>query len=221
MRTWLMVAAEPREFDGILKRARGAEPLDWPGAAYARQVPANGVRWLLVANGPGPRLVSRALEYFQNVDGVVSAGFCGALDPALRIGDIVVSGEVPRSAPSPFVEGELLSMDRVAVTAAEKRELRRNTGAVAVEMESAAVARKAREWNVPFRSVRVVSDTALDDLPLDFNLYRDASGRFSRWRIAAAALRRPLTAVPGLVRLDRNCRQAAESLGEFLAHCEF
>jgi adenosylhomocysteine nucleosidase len=220
-----MVAAESREFEGILKRAHGGDRLEWPGAAYARQVPGNGVLWLLVANGPGPKLVSagmeRFLDRFPDVEGVVSTGFCGALDPSLRIGDIVVSGEIPRSAPAPFVEGELLSMDRVAVTAAEKQELRRSTGAAAVEMESAAVARKAMEWNVPFRSVRAVSDTALDDMPLDFNLYRDSAGRFSRWRIAAAALRRPFTAVPGLVRLDRNCRHAAESLGEFLAQCEF
>jgi hypothetical protein len=33
-----------------------------------------------------------------------------------------------------------------------------------------------------------------------------------------AALARPVTAVPALLRLDRNCRVAAESIGEFFAH---
>ena len=147
-------------------------------------------------------------------------GFCGALDPALEIGDIVVPGDELRSR-RPFVRGEILSVDRVAVTVGGKRALRETTGAVAVEMESAAVAEKAREWDVPFRCVKVVSDTARQRrMPLDFNRYRDAAGRFSRGSIAWAALRRPFTAVPALLRLDRNCRHAAEKLGEFLADCQ-
>ena len=87
-------------------------------------------------------------------------------------------------------------------------------------MESAAVAAKAREWGVPFRCIKVVSDTAGEDMPLDFNKYRDAAGRFSRSRIALAALRRPFTTIPALLHLDANCRKAAEKLGEFLADCQ-
>jgi len=199
-----MVAAEQRELSGILKRMK-----------------ASGDRWALVATGPGPRLVRETLRERRRVDGMVSVGFCGALDPALGVGDIVVRGDGPVSSARPFVRGEILSVDRVAVTAAEKQDLRKRTGAVAIEMEAAAVEAKAREWSVPFRCVKVVSDTAGEDMPLDFNLYRDASGRFSRSRIALAALARPFTAIPGLLRLDRNCRAAAEKLGEFLADCKF
>jgi hypothetical protein len=86
-------------------------------------------------------------------------------------------------------------------------------------MESAAVAAKAREWGVPFRCIKVVSDIAQEDMPLDFNRYRDSAGRFSRSRIALAAMRHPFTAIPKLLRLDRNCRHAAEKLGEFFADC--
>ncbi|MCU1339930.1 MAG: putative phosphorylase, family 1 [Bryobacterales bacterium] len=118
------------------------------------------------------------------------------------------------------MQGDVVSVDRVAITVQEKCELRTATGAAVVEMESAAVAQKAREWDVPFGCVRVVSDAAGEDLPLDFNQYRDADGRFERTRIALAALSRPFTVLPGLVRLDRHCRRAAERLGEFLANCE-
>jgi adenosylhomocysteine nucleosidase len=194
---WLIVAAEMRELSGLRKQAQS--------------------RWELVVNGPG-RLAAQALGEKRNVDGIVSTGFCGALDPTLRIGDIIVStGEV--SSPRPFVRGEILSVDRVAVTAEEKRALRERTGAAAVEMEAAAVEAKAREWGVPFRCVKVVSDVAAEDMPLDFNLFRDSEGRFSRARIALAGMARPFSVMPGLLRLDQNCRRAAERLGEFFADC--
>lgn len=194
---WLIVAAETREIAGIRKQAGG--------------------RWLLAANGPGV-LAAEALKDKRNVDGIVSTGFCGALDPTLRIGDIVVStSEV--SSPRPFVRGKILSVDRVAVTVADKRELRERTGALAVEMEARSVEAKAREWGVPFRCVKAVSDLANEDMPLDFNLYRSKEGRFLRGRIALAAMARPFSVMPGLQRLDRNCRTAAERLGEFFADC--
>jgi len=180
--------------------------LDW-AAEFAGEAEGNGDRFILLANGPGTRLVELALTKRVDVDGLISTGFCGALDPNLRVGDIFRSQE----------SGRLLCADRVAVTAREKRELREKTGAAAVDMESAAVAKKAAEWGVPFQAIRVVSDTAHEDMPLDFNLYRDREGRFSRTRIGLAAMARPFTRVPALLRLDRNCRIAAESLGNFFA----
>jgi adenosylhomocysteine nucleosidase len=215
MRTCLVVAAESREFSGILKRTNTVRKLAWPGALYAREIVWNKDRWLLIANGPGTRLVLQALEGAQalevkrDVDQVLSIGFCGALDPALRVGDVVDS------------RGLLTTVDRVAITAAEKRRLYQLTGAAAVEMECAAVEVKALEWGVPFHCVKAVSDLASEDLPLDFNKYRDREGRFSRTRIACAALGRPFSAIPGLMRLDRNCRFAADRLGEFLADSVF
>jgi len=220
-RTWLLVAAERREFDGVLKRFSKPAKLGWP-VDFGCEVSGNGDLWLLVANGPGANLVEKALSKKVEVDGLISTGFCGALDPALRVGDIVLgAAAVSRSAgPAPAC-GKVISLDRVASTAVEKSELRAKTGALAVDMEAAAVGRKAAEWGVPFYCIRVVSDTALEDMPLDFNLYRDAGGRFSRSRIALAALARPFRTVPGLLRLDRNCKFAAEALGEFLADCRF
>jgi hypothetical protein len=88
-------------------------------------------------------------------------------------------------------------------------------------MEAAAVKNKAEEWGVPFLCVRVVSDTAADDLPLDFNRYRNGNGDFSRSRIALAAMARPFSVMPRLIELDRNCRRAAHALGDFLADCRF
>jgi nucleoside phosphorylase len=203
-RTWLVIAAERRELDGILKRFGKSTKLTWH-AKFAREAEWNGDRWLLIANGPGASLAAQALEKRIEVTGIVSTGFCGALDPALKVGDVV--SDLP------------LSLDRVASTAEEKRALRAQTGAAIVEMESAAVMTKAAEWGAKFYSIRAVSDTAQEDMPLDFNLYRDAEGRFSRTRIAFAAMARPFTLVPALLRLERNCKIAARSLGDYFADC--
>jgi hypothetical protein len=219
-RTWLVIAAERRELDGILKRFGKPSKLDWP-AEFGCEVTWRGDRWWLVANGPGKHLIERALQQKMEVNGIINTGFCGGLDPSLRVGDIVVWGNPPGSIEAHFTSGEIVTADRVAVTATEKAILRATSGAVAVDMEAAAVSQKAREWGVPFYCIRAVSDTAFDDMPLDFNLYRDSEGRFSRTRIALAALAQPVQRVPALLRLDRNCRIAAEALGETFAGCRF
>ncbi len=219
MRTWLLIAAERRELSGILKRFGPAAKIDGNGARFAREVFKDGDRWWLVANGPGPRSVEEVLRQKMDVSGIVNTGFCGALDPALGVGDIVVWGDSPCG--SRFARGEISSSDRVVVTAEEKRKLREKTGAIAAEMEAGAVKRIAGEWGVPFYCIRAVSDTANENMPLDFNLYRDAAGRFSLPKIALAAMRRPFTRIPALRRLEANCNVASESLGAFFADCRF
>ena len=214
-----MVAAEAREFRGILRRTGSAAKIDLNGAKFAREVLRDGDRWLLVANGPGPRSVEEVLRQKMEVSGIVNTGFCGALDPSLRVGDIVVWGDVPCS--SRVVRGEISSSDHVVVTREEKQRLREKTGAIAAEMEAGAVKKIADDWQVPFYCVRAVSDTADEDMPLDFNLYRDKAGRFSLPRIALAAMSRPFTRIPALRRLEANCNVASESLGAFFADCRF
>jgi nucleoside phosphorylase len=229
----LLVAAEGREFSGLVRRIGGVR-LDWP-VEDARAIERNGVKILMVANGPGGRLAGRAFEVALGSvrpDVVVSTGVCGALDEGLEVGAILVADRVleggngegfaaaPVETGRAFARGAVISVDRVAVTASDKRGLR-ELGAVAVEMEAAAIAARASRAGIAFSCVRAVSDTAREDLVLDFNAYRDREGRFSRMRIAAAAMRRPRAVLPGLLRLDRNTRCAAESLGDFLADCRF
>jgi hypothetical protein len=87
-------------------------------------------------------------------------------------------------------------------------------------MEASAVAAQAAEHNLPFYCIRVVSDTAGESLPLDFNQMRDASGRFSTAKILTAALRRP-SVFPGLIELNKRSKAAAQALGDFLADTRF
>ena len=233
-RTILMVAAEAREFDGLRKHVE-SRPLEW-GLQFACEADLHGDRAILVADGPGMQCAGRAADVARrNVrpEVVVSTGYCGAVDPVAGQGRCAggvhrrgsgewknVSGRIAGNRTVRPVRGEVLSMNHVAGSASEKRTLR-GTGARVVEMEAAAVAARALTWNVPFYCVRSVSDTAAESFEIDFNLMRDAQGRFSRGRIALAALGRPWSRIPALVSLDRSCRQASKSLGDFLANCRF
>jgi adenosylhomocysteine nucleosidase len=209
----------------------------------------NGRAALLLANGPGPKLAGEALDVLrgkQDLDltGLVSTGFCGALDETLEPCDIFIATHLLQlqlqpqqqqsrdgngAYPTPIVNacsqftttlqyktGALLSIDRVASTAAEKREFRQ-TGASAIEMEAAAVAAKAKQWNLKFYAIRVVTDTASESFPLDFNRMRDSAGRFSRAKIITAAFRRPGVIFPELMKLNKRCKSASKALGEFIA----
>ena len=230
----LLVAAEAFEFSGILSVCTRSEVLDWP-IQYARSAECRGRLLLLAANGPGPGLVREAVTRAvdrEKADQVVSTGFCGALEPSLEVGDIVVAScidavDVGRSYTSrapgcdrSSVTGPVISVDRVVQTAVEKRALR-DRGAVAVEMEAASVAAWAEERDLPFYCVRAVTDRAAEDFALDFNAARDASGRFNRRRILGSALRHPWSGVPELIRLARRGSVAARNLGEFIVNCCF
>jgi adenosylhomocysteine nucleosidase len=225
----VFVAAERRELDGLLVHAGEVIKLDWP-LDFARQGRLNGAQVVMVANGPGPKLAGAAVDVVkehQNVDALISTGFCGALRPSLRACDIFVATEVvgvvealaPASRKN-FKSGKLLSMDSVVSTAEEKARLG-EAGADAVEMEAAAVGERAKRYNIPFYAVRVVTDTSDEDFPLDFNRMRRDDGRFSRARILGAALRRPGLVFPELMKLNKRTKRAAQALGDFLADARF
>jgi len=187
----------------------------------------------LVSNGAGAHhaaaAVDAALARFHP-DAIVSMGFCGALDPALRIADIVVgtsifagTGAFPAQSPvtgAPHRAGAIRSIDRVASTAAEKSALHA-TGAIAVEMEAAGVAQRARTLGLPFFCIKSVTDLAGETMANDFNAVLRSDGHFDTMKILALSLRRPWVRLPELVRFRQRCLLAARSLGEFIADCRF
>src|SRR5262249_8805953 len=204
------------EFDGLLPLCRSVKALDWP-VAWARTAVLKGRQVTLAANGAGPQLARAVLDAAQP-NAVVSVGFCGGLDPALKIGDVFVATGIqigdaveaaqdPRSGRDCF-RGILVSRNRVAQTIEEKRDLR-SGGAAAVEMEAAGMLPRVREWGMPFYCIRSVTDLAAESFGLDFNAVRDADGRFSTPRILAAAIQRPFTVAPELIELRRRCAIAA------------
>lgn len=228
MKNVLVIAAEGFEFTGILSHAGRLGKPGWP-VRFSRVAELNGMRLLMAAHGPGPRLAGFAADQVKSrerVDAAVSTGMCGGLDPQLMVGEIFVASHVndffalPPVTRAKYRSGRLVSADRVVVTVTEKDRLR-TAGASAVEMEAAALATRALDWNVPFYCVRALSDAAGEGFALDLNEVRDEEGRFNTPRIVGRALRSPFRLVPELLRLKRNSELAAKALGDFFADCSF
>ena len=174
--------------------------------------------------------------------GVMSIGIAGALDPKLRVGDVVtgpfspghakwhVSRPLPQgereALPSP-VEGEgdsrrlprrgegVLGVDLAVATAAAKATVRAATGAAAVDMESHVAAAVAARHDLPFAILRVVSDTAAHDLPPAAGIPLRPDGKVDLPRVLAALARRP-GQLPALLTLARDTDIALRKLAALL-----
>jgi adenosylhomocysteine nucleosidase len=150
---------------------------------------------------------------------VLSCGFAGGLNPDHPLGSVLFEPDAeqwndPLRAAGAH-PGRFIHSDRVLVTAAEKVALFRSTQGDAVEMESLALRKVCREYGVPCITVRVISDTAEEDLPLDFNRFTRADGSLSVPRLLAGLARQP-GVVPELMRFNRRLGIAARALGEVL-----
>ena len=130
---------------------------------------------------------------------VIAAGFCGALKPSLRVGDVITSPHI-------------LTVDHLVGDPAEKCRLGEFHDAV--DMESAAVAAVCAAKGVRFLAVRAVSDTV--DTALSPELVRLLSGGNVSVLKACAALVRKPALLREFLRLARDTKLAARNLADEL-----
>lgn len=114
------------------------------------------------------------------------------------------------------VTGGLVSAETAAVTPAEKARLNRDYQALAVDMESAGVARAAEEAECPFLVVRVIADPAERTLPSSALHGIDAEGRQRPFRVISKLVMRPWE-LPGLIQLSGDSKTALGELGRVAA----
>jgi len=176
---------------------------------------------VLVCGGIGAEAARRAAEavialYPPKV--VCSAGFAGALDPSLRVADIIQPRRVVNAGDGSSVnlnrgEGVLVSFGAVA-SPEQKAKLRDSFAAQAVDMEAASVARAAEARGVAFAVVKVISDEFDFSFPT-MERFVDPSGRFLEGRFAWFVALRPWL-WPRVLRLARNSGRASRALCDWL-----
>jgi adenosylhomocysteine nucleosidase len=94
--------------------------------------------------------------------------------------------------------------------------LRAETGADAVEMESAAIQAVCAERGIPCATVRVISDTAHEDLPLDFNALAKPDQSLDFGKLFLALAKSP-GKIGALMQLQQKTKFAAEQLAAVLS----
>ncbi len=235
----LLVAAEADELKPFAKQLTGLRKLNWP-LRYAVEGILHGRRTMLAANGAGPKLAAQAVEVAiravtaaelsaSKLEAVVSVGYCGALTPEGREGQVVVATEVVDAANGTrfpciipqaeyvYQSGVVISQDCVASDCSEKQQLGK-TGAIAVDMEAAGVAGRTKRADLPFLCIKVITDRVDESFGWDLNAMRTSEGRIARGKIGIYALTHPKL-IPELFRWKRRSEGAAQALGEFLVSC--
>nr|WP_303652655.1 nucleoside phosphorylase [Paludisphaera mucosa] len=187
---------------------------------------------VVVASGVGPASARRGVAHL--LDGhrprvLVSAGFAGALDPALNRNDLVVprsvadaSGavvelhaSVAESVPGLRVVDRLLLVDRVISGVQEKARLREEHRADLIDMETFAAAVAARDRSIPFFSLRVVSDDARTELPPEIGRLLNTTGSYRVGAALRALWGRP-SAVKDFWSLHAQAMASADRLADGL-----
>ena len=153
-------------------------------------------------------------------DLLLSCGFAGGLNPFLSTGTVVFStdedaGLTPALLQAGACPVRFHCARRVATTVEEKKQLWESTGADAVEMESQIIRAICRAHHIPSATIRVISDAAHENLPLDFNVFMTAEQKLSYGRLIGALLMSP-GKIPALLRLQRQTQMAARRLAEVL-----
>jgi adenosylhomocysteine nucleosidase len=174
-----------------------------------------------VCGGMGFEAARRATEAIVSLykpSLVVSAGFAGALDESLHVGQIFEARCVVDARDSSRIDtgagsGVLVSFPAVA-GAEQKAKLAKSYGAQAVDMEAAAVAKGAEARGLRFATVKAISDeVAFAMPPMDRFIAPDGSFRTRSFALYAA--KRPFI-WPDVFRLAQNSARAARALSSRL-----
>lgn len=165
---------------------------------------------------------------------VVSAGFAGGLVTDLKRGHVVMPNRVvdkegsevriPLNLTEAQIEatpglavGTLLTVDRIVGDVEEKRTLGEKHAAVAVDMETLAIAQACHEKQVKLISVRIISDAV--DQPLPKDLEKMMSQKTTSGMIGAAAatiFNRP-GSIKDMWNLNAMANKASDKLAGFLS----
>ena len=168
---------------------------------------------------------------------LLSWGTAGGLDPALGAGTLVLPRHVIAADQSKFPVDEvwrnrldervsrhvatcggiLLESLSVFTRPSQKQAMAKYPGAVAVDMESAAVAQVAHHAGVPFVAVRAIADRAITPIPSSAMAAVDDYGRLQVLPLIASLLVHP-GELPALIALGRAFRAAQKTLSTVAKH---
>ena len=197
------------------------------GMAFEARI-AQGLGVPVVCGGDGKNLaVSLSRAMAAGCGGLISFGVAGGLAPDLRPGVCVIGSSVidqddthttdarwaqqlTRLIPG-AIQGTIVGVSQPIADAAAKRDLHRQTGAIAVDMESQVVARAARQHSVPMAAIRVIVDPVQRTIPRSALAGARPDGTIDPLAVVRSLARNPRDLI-GLIRMALDTRAARATL---------
>jgi len=197
------------------------------GMAFEARIAA-GLGVPVICGGDGRNLApSLARAMAAGCGGLISFGVAGGLVPDLKpgtciIGSAILDEEGERATDARWasrlmkiipdaVHGPIVGVREPIAHASAKRDLHKQTGAIAVDMESHVVARAAARHGVPLAAIRVVVDPVERTIPRSALAGARADGTIDPLAVIRSLIRYPRD-LAGLIRMSLDARAARATL---------
>ncbi|QPK65704.1 phosphorylase [Methylomonas sp. LL1] len=190
-----------------------------------------GDTWV-VYSGAGPANATKAAELLidKGCRQLISWGCAAGLSPELKPGDLVLASQIVTEQQQfdtdshwrsrilaflptgiPVHDGKLFSSAELVGSHQHKQRLHQTSLAIALDMESAAIAETAQRAGLPCLAVRAIADPAGMDLPQAVQRALDSDGQVVMAKLLRYLLTHPWEVV-GLIRLGLHFHAAQTTL---------
>jgi len=182
----------------------------------------------VVHTGVGAKMCQQRMGKFlqdQQFDCLISAGFAGALNDQLQVGDLLLAENFSTVDPSekhsslsslPLHIADLLTVPALIDSSEERNNIAHTSSAAAVDMETEFIARACAEHGIPLLSFRVISDTPREHFPIPTKVLFDIERQGTHIvKLAMFLLAHP-NRVPRLIKFARSIAQARKILANAL-----
>jgi nucleoside phosphorylase len=172
-------------------------------------------------------------EHDERFDYLISAGFAGALNERLKVGDLLLAKNfstvystenLSSLSGLPIHIADLLTVPALINSGEDRNKLALTSGAVAVDMETEFIARACAAHGVPLLSLRVISDTPKELFPAPSHVLFDIERQQTQMLKLATYFFAHPHRVPRLVQFARRIARArevlADALVDFVGHFE-
>jgi len=188
---------------------------------------------VLAYSGAGADNARKASELLiaQNATRLISWGCAAALSETLKPGDLILADNLIASDNTQISirsdwhrytknllsntlkvhTGSLAESNNIVAAAQDKKHLHTKTGAVALDMETVAIAKVARQSNLPFLAIRAIADPVAMDLPKAINHSLNNQGDIVLSQLLLYVTRHPAE-LPGLIKLGLHFNAAKNTL---------
>ena len=237
-KTTAILAAVSEEIAGIKQemnisgRIRLGKSEAWPGKWQGKNI-------VLVRTGVGKqRAADAALQTIEQFspDRLLSIGYAGGLVPKLKVSDLIIAEQIIDVKSSAefvpdqkwlylaqnasvsenykVISGKLVTADKVIHSPQDKKEFGERFSAEAVEMETSAIAKVATDKNLPFLSVRAISDSVEQEI-LDSSSFLGRDGEISKLKAGWYVLTHP-GSISSALSLRLQTQLATRTMTEFV-----